>query len=33
MLEDFNACVGKSEDDDDIWKGTKGKHGIGSCND
>ena len=32
LLGDFNACVGKRDAEDDIWKRLGGKHGLGSCN-
>ena len=32
LLGDFNECVGKSDAEDDNWKGVGGKHGLGSCN-
>lgn len=31
LLGDFNACVGCSADDD-VWRGVRGRHGVGCCN-
>ena len=32
VLGDFNACVGKRESGDDVWRDVRGPHGIGTCN-
>ena len=32
VLVDFNAHVGKSEGDSDMWREVRGRHGVGSCN-
>ena len=32
VLGDFNACVGKRETEDDVWREVRGFHGIGTCN-
>ena len=28
VLGDFNACVGKSEGNRDVWREVRGRHGI-----
>ena len=32
LLGDFNARVGCSVADGDVWKGVRGQHGVGCCN-
>ena len=32
IMGDFNARVGVYDDDDELWSGVLGKHGIGVCN-
>ena len=32
LLGDFNARVGSSVADDDVWRGVRGRHGVGVCN-
>ena len=32
LLGDFNARVGKSSLDDELWRGVRGQHGVGSYN-
>ena len=32
LLGDFNARVGESSPEDDLWRGVRGQHGVGSCN-
>ena len=32
VLGDFNARVGSSVAEDDLWTGVCGKHGVGACN-
>ena len=32
LLGDFNARVGSSKDDSDVWQDVRGKHGVGECN-
>ena len=32
LLGDFNTRVGKSTADDDEWRGVRGGHGVGCCN-
>ena len=32
LLGDFNVRVGCSVADDDVWRGVRGRHGVGCCN-
>ena len=32
LLGDFNARVGESSPEDDLWRGVRGQHGVASCN-
>lgn len=32
VLGDFNASVGKREEESDVWREVRGLHGIGRCN-
>ena len=32
ILGDFNARVGKSESEESMWPGVRGKFSVGSCN-
>ena len=32
LLGDFNARVGSSTAGDNLWRGVRGKHGMGTCN-
>ena len=32
ILGDFNVCVDVYDDNDELWSGVLGKHGIGVCN-